>query len=387
MAKFSELIKNIDKKSEIYHDVALGVKTAEVATSETSFFAREQKVAPRPVAVMPQEADAVSDVHHVKPKPNAFLLTNLLKKESSAAAPQAKAVPVATPVSVRESDADIYEEMHAAVTAMYASGVDVLSQVTYPDLVALVGKIDGVSRNREFLTKVYALMIDESPEYLVRHVCATTVYSLITAHAMGCLGDEVLQIGVAALLHDIAMRDLHDVCSSKKPMTLPERSKVQAHVVRAESYLSSVAGMTPDVLKAVSQHHERVDGSGYPEKIDKRKVLPAARIIGFVDSFVALCGHRSYRVRKNSVDAYKVLLNVKNSFSKKTIKACIDFVGLYPVGSEVELNTGEHALVVGVNQANALRPKVMLVAAGNDAVTHKELDLMRHTSVYIKSAL
>ena len=416
MARFSELIKNIEKKSEIYQDVAFGAPASradepmmhevvkaepivEQAVPETvsvpapepaPVVASVQAPAPEPASV-PEPVQAAEPVNVVKPKPNAFLLTNILKKETAVPVvePVVQPKPVVSPrpAEPKQPDVDAVSLLIETVETFFARGADALAAVTFDDIAAVVRRVASALPHHNTLLRTYQAMIEESPSYLVRHTCAVTVYSLVVAKAHRLSDDDLVAVGATALFHDIAMRDLPQVISLERELSAQERSVVQTHVSRAEAYMTVVSGMPADVIKAVAQHHERVDGSGYPERIDKRKVLQAARIVGFVDALVALCGHRAYRKRKTTVEAYKELLNNKNSFSRKVIKACIDHVGLYPVGSEVELNTGEHATVTAVNPQNALRPRVLPRPLNPDALQPKELDLARHTTIYIKTAL
>jgi HD-GYP domain-containing protein (c-di-GMP phosphodiesterase class II) len=390
MARFSELIKNIDKKSEIYRDVAFGASEADAAAEASRSVPQPESLSVAHPVAQPDVPAKAEVAHPVKPKPNAFLLTNILKKQNTPVVSQAmpheeatKPKAVHTNVTFDES----FDDVRDVVTAIFERGADFLQGLSYDELSQIALKIDAAVSRREFLTKAYAVMIEESADYLVRHSCVCGVYAAVVAQAFGLSERERIETILAALLHDVAMRDHRDLVFLDRPLTAQERARMQTHVARAESYLSLVDGMPQDVVKAVSQHHERVDGSGYPEKIDKRKVLPAARIIAFIDAFVALCGHRAYRKRHTSIAAYKDLLAIKNSFSRKVVKICIDHVGLYPIGSEVELNTGEHAVVVAVNRLNALRPRLMLRSTNPDVVIGKDFDLMKHMTVYIKSAL
>ncbi|MEK7834754.1 MAG: HD domain-containing phosphohydrolase, partial [Pseudomonadota bacterium] len=127
--------------------------------------------------------------------------------------------------------------------------------------------------------------------------------------------------------------------------------------VRAAPRLSS--SLLEDV---VIQHHERLDGSGYPQGLRGRQISVDGAIAGLVDSYSALTSVRPYAEQVSPTAALETLHKVRGTlFSELLVEKFIQCTGVYPVGSTVELNSGEIGIVIAQNLEFRLRPRVMLL--------------------------
>ena len=112
----------------------------------------------------------------------------------------------------------------------------------------------------------------------------------------------------------------------------------------------------------VAQHHERLDGSGYPRHLKGDQIYSFASMAGIVDSFEALVSQRPYAEAVSTHQALQQLNRWKGtSFHEALTEQFIQCIGIFPVGSLVELNTGDVAVVIGQNKIRRLKPKVMLL--------------------------
>ncbi len=122
------------------------------------------------------------------------------------------------------------------------------------------------------------------------------------------------------------------------------------------------------VMQMIATHHERFDGSGYPQGLDNHKIPLFGRIAGIVDSFDAMTSRRPY-VSDGPLsphDAVNELYEIRGTkFQSELVEQFIQTVGVYPTGSLVELNTGEVGAVVATNGLRRLRPSVMLLLDEN----------------------
>jgi HD-GYP domain-containing protein (c-di-GMP phosphodiesterase class II) len=117
-----------------------------------------------------------------------------------------------------------------------------------------------------------------------------------------------------------------------------------------------------EVLAIIENHHERMDGSGYPRGIEGAAIPVLARIAGLVDTYDAMITHRPYAVARTSHEAAQELIDCKGSlFQEALVEQFIQAIGLFPTGTLVELNTGEVGIVVKQNQTRRLKPEVVLV--------------------------
>ena len=167
---------------------------------------------------------------------------------------------------------------------------------------------------------------------------------------------------------------------------------VAAHTVYGYKAVLSEFMYTERVAMLVLQHHERWDGKGYPNGLDKESIEIGARIIAVVDAFVAMTSQKTYRNALLGYDAMKTLLADKGRrFDYEVIKAMIQSVGVYPIGSIVLMNDTSIARVVGIAAEAPLRPsiRVLIDETGHQYPDNKGklLDLREYKNVFIVKAV
>jgi HD-GYP domain-containing protein (c-di-GMP phosphodiesterase class II) len=116
------------------------------------------------------------------------------------------------------------------------------------------------------------------------------------------------------------------------------------------------------IVTMIATHHERFDGSGYPQKLKGDEIPLIGRIAGIVDCYDAMITERSYAKPKSAYDAVRELKRVGGiAFPAELVELFIQAVGVFPNGTLVELNTGEVGVVIGQNRYRRLRPQVTLI--------------------------
>ena len=133
------------------------------------------------------------------------------------------------------------------------------------------------------------------------------------------------------------------------------------------------------MLAIVAGHHERRDGSGYPQALKGERIPAYARIAGLVDTYDAMITHRGYLPRFSPHDALLELSRQRDrGFDAALVEQFVQSIGIYPTGSLVELTSGEVGIVIEQNRVRRLRPKVMLVldADKNPLRSSRTIDLM-----------
>lgn len=202
--------------------------------------------------------------------------------------------------------------------------------------------------------------------------------------------DQLLQLSLAALLHDVGMARLPEELIEKKgPLNPIELASLGRH---PEEGVQIIWGLGPEytwLAKIVSQVHERVDGSGYPNALKGIEVQEDAQIIGLADVYESLVHDRPYRQRLSPVEALKeVLHRERTAFSDRILKALIQALSPYPVGSLVRLNTGEMGRVVARNEARPLRPVVeVLVRGGKQMEQPAVIDLSQSPLLNVQDSV
>lgn len=150
--------------------------------------------------------------------------------------------------------------------------------------------------------------------------------------------------------------------------------------------LEKVTDLNSGVVYIINQHHERSDGSGYPKGFKGEQIDEYARIVAIADVYDALIHPRKYRSKILPYHAIKQIISEKKYFDQVFLKALLDKISIYPVGSLVELSSGEIAMVAGVNRQSPLRPLVKIVVdhQGHKLEEPRVVNLAEHITVYIK---
>jgi len=135
------------------------------------------------------------------------------------------------------------------------------------------------------------------------------------------------------------------------------------------------------VVSMVATHHERIDGTGYPNALKGDAIPLVGRIAGIVDTYDAMISERSYAKPKSTYDAVRELKHMGGSaFAPELVELFIQAVGVFPTGTLVELNTGEVGVVIAQNRFRRLRPEVMLVLDAEKKVREEFTSLNLLTS-------
>jgi HD-GYP domain-containing protein (c-di-GMP phosphodiesterase class II) len=231
-----------------------------------------------------------------------------------------------------------------------------------PQLETVVGSmVDSVFRNRDAMS--WLARMKNTDDYLYSHSLAASVWALAFGRHLGLDKDTLKAIGTGAMLLDVGKTSLPTELLKRagKPSEA-EWVLIRAHVARSVELVRSSARVDGRVLTMIATHHERLDGSGYPDKLKGDEIPLVGRIAGIVDSYDAMVAHRPYSQPKSPYDAVRELKRLAGvAFPAQLVELFIQAVGVFPTGTLVELNTGEVGVVTGQNRFRRLRPEVMLI--------------------------
>jgi HD-GYP domain-containing protein (c-di-GMP phosphodiesterase class II) len=197
--------------------------------------------------------------------------------------------------------------------------------------------------------------------------------------------DELERLALAGLLHDLGMWTLPvSLIEKREALSEEERDILRTHPERGRRILAGQGGVFEWVSTINAQEHERWDGSGYPCRLKDKQIAEPAQIIGMVDTVDAMVTMRPYRKRLTPHQVIReLLLHAKTTFSLRVLKGLGDQITLYPIGSQVRLNTGESGTVTKVNSRYPLRPVVTISKVGEVS----DVDLSRGPSTHIVEVL
>jgi len=195
------------------------------------------------------------------------------------------------------------------------------------------------------------------------HSLNVSILAIGFARFLGFSQHQLEDIGMGALLHDIGQVKIDDKLL-KKPGRLNqnEMTEMCQHPKYAFSILQSKSGLTDSCIDIAINHHERLGGQGYPRGLTGDKLSNNVRLVSIVDVFESLTTPQVYRKSMSVVDAYKVLMAGKEThYDEKMVVKFIEWRGIYPPGSIVEMENGEVGIVIATNREFKLKPKVILV--------------------------
>ena len=193
------------------------------------------------------------------------------------------------------------------------------------------------------------------------HPVNVTIVSLLLGRAMGLQAAELQDLGVAAFLHDIGKVNVPDrVRWVEENFSTAEYRMYQEHVAQGVNLARSME-LRPGAQLALAQHHELADGSGFPTRIKGDAMSVSGRIVALVNRYDNLCNPSRPATALTPHEALSLIFaQLKTRFDAATLSAFIRMMGVYPPGSVVQLIDDRYAIVVSVNSARPLKPRVIV---------------------------
>jgi len=210
------------------------------------------------------------------------------------------------------------------------------------------------------------------------HAFNVCIYSIILGRLCGLRAEELENLGTCGLLHDIGNIDIPNLILNKKTaLNADEFALVKRHTTYGRDILMSARTIYSGTVDVAYGHHECLDGSGYPRQLVDYQINRNTRIVAVVDKYAALTRNTPYRPAHNHLDAVNLLtaLADANKIDKALCATFLSYLGFYPPGTIVELNSGEVALVLKSNQGNRLRPQLLVVRDAEKNPVERVLDL------------
>jgi len=238
---------------------------------------------------------------------------------------------------------------------------------------------------------VQSVIQHDAGDYLVKNAVNVAIVSVKIAEALHYESAKLERVALAGLLHDLGMFLLSDsVLYKPGTLTEAECKQMREHPRHGARLFKDVGDVYPWIGTVILQEHERWDGSGYPSQLTGNQIDEVALIIGLADVFDALMSARPHRSGGSPHRAIRTLLvDCKTVFPHHLLKALIDQLSIYPLGTTVRLNTGEIGIVLQLNRQYPLRPilQVSQQALSGQSPASKMVDLLADTSLHIVEAV
>jgi len=245
--------------------------------------------------------------------------------------------------------------------------------------------MDDLSRHEDAM--IMLMNLHTVDHYLYMHSMNVCVYATLLGIAHGYNRDQLLALGIGALLHDIGKTQISmQVLLKPGALTANEFGEMKRHAERGFYLLKDEPNIPILSAHCAYQHHERINGSGYPRGIRGDEIHEYAKWIGIVDSYDAMTSRRTYRDAMLPHQAVEILYSGSGTlYETSMLQLFRDKVAIYPIGLTVKLNTGQSAIVSDINSTCAHRPiiRVLTDEEGRELQTPFDMDLSKHLNVLI----
>ncbi|GAB2199216.1 HD-GYP domain-containing protein [Sessilibacter sp. MAH4] len=236
--------------------------------------------------------------------------------------------------------------------------------------------VESVLRNSDAL--MWMSKIRDRDSYTSEHCLNVCILAIAFGRQLGYDENALYDLGICGLLHDVGkMKIPLEILNKPGPLTDDEMKIMKRHSVYGRNLLMSAGSGAAQAVDVAWNHHERIDGQGYPRGLNDAQISRYSRVIAIVDAFDAMTADRVYQPPIPATQALKIIYQDKGThFDAELAQEFIKTVGLYPPGSVVELMNGEVGLVFETNHKYRQLPKlIVLLDADKNPVKEKIVDL------------
>ncbi|MDR2690026.1 MAG: HD-GYP domain-containing protein [Azoarcus sp.] len=279
----------------------------------------------------------------------------------------------------RQRARKLHAEANRIVQGMM-SDIRLGKQIELEQIEPVVERIvDSIFRHQDALLPLAQLKNHD--EYTFQH--SVSVCALLTsfARALELPREIIREIATGALLHDVGKATVPDeVLNKPGKLTDAEFECMKSHVVQSKLILEATPGISPIALAVAAQHHERYDGSGYPNKLKGEEISLYGQMGSIVDVYDAITSNRCYHKGMPPTEALRKLLEwSKFHFKPELVQTFIRALGIYPTGSLVRLESGRLAIVEEQHIESLMQPTVKIIfhTRGGHYLQPETLDLRR----------
>jgi len=263
-----------------------------------------------------------------------------------------------------------------------------LSEMRYEYLSGVKSTAGGIVEallNRKNIT-ISIQDVKQMEEYLYQHTVNVAVLSVLLGMDQGLPEEDLENLAIGALFHDIGYNFISkSILSKPGPLTNKETEEIRTHTTEGYQHLKDDVDINSHIRMIVLQHHEWMNGSGYPHGLTSTNIHPLSKIVAIADVYDALTSDRPYRQALPPNEAIEFLLGHANQqLDEELVKRFIKLIIPYPVGTLVKLSNGEIGVVDRLYENFPLRPVVKVIKQLPATVEMIEFDLMKEQNVVIE---
>jgi HD-GYP domain-containing protein (c-di-GMP phosphodiesterase class II) len=222
--------------------------------------------------------------------------------------------------------------------------------------------VEELKVNRRYLLQVQQEAKSPTAGYLGSHAVRSTILSIVVGMQIKLPSHRLIELGVAAFVHEIGMIKLPtNVYESKGELSARDKEMLSFHPAFGYELLKE-NNFPVGISIVAMEHHERENGTGYPRRLFGQQINLYSKIVAVVCSFEAITANRPYKKARNGFDGILDLLkNQGQIYDDAVIKALVQAVSVYPIGTFVLLSTNQKAQVIDTNQLSPRYPIVQIV--------------------------
>jgi HD-GYP domain-containing protein (c-di-GMP phosphodiesterase class II) len=231
-------------------------------------------------------------------------------------------------------------------------------------------------------------LLKQDSEYLLEHGINCSILMTLFGKHMGIEKDTLYHLGIGALLMDVGMIKMPLLLTQKpNALSAKETEKMQGHVDIGLEMVERCEKIDTASLEVIKQHHERLDGSGYPDGLREQQISQYGRMAAIVDTYDSLTANRPYRDALKPSDALIKMSNEELGLDHKLVASFIECIGVNPVGSLVKLQSNQLALVLRLNTNDPLKPVVIVFydIKSKGEIRAKQVDLSENEDSIVSS--
>ena len=219
-----------------------------------------------------------------------------------------------------------------------------------------------IKENDRYILRIIQTMPSRDKNFIVMHSLRSTVIAIAVGLQLKLSLSKLTELGMSCMMHEIGLLRLSpQLYMTDKPLTISEKKALLSHPIAAYNILKSYNFPLSICLGAL-EHHERENGSGYPQKEDGSKISLYAKIIAVACSYETMTSSRQYRESQNGNAAMiELLKNTGNQYDEAVIKALLYSISLFPLGTYVYLSDGKIGMSVDVNPLDPKNPIIELI--------------------------
>ena len=221
--------------------------------------------------------------------------------------------------------------------------------------------LDSIIRNSE--AYMWLSMMQKKSSYTYSHSVENCALAIAFGRFMGLPKKDLRTLAVGMLMMDMGNVNVPEgILNKKGRLTEAEYRIVKKHVGHSVVILKKTQGMNEDIINIALTHHERFDGSGYPNALQGTQIPVYGRMAAIIDCYDAMTSNRPFSTAKSPYSALQNIYNWRGSaFQPELVEQFLQCMGVYPTGSLVEMTNGSVAIVLEQNLTQRMRPKVMLI--------------------------